>query len=437
MFLTNTTTTTNNKDCINLRFVLSHFRGDVDKVDLLGYTALHHAARAGQWNCVSFLINFGANIWKMDNDFNTAMKVAAVENRTEIMKMLDLAQTEQEDKNPKVVRQLKEKAMKDAEKNNSLYEKLQEKASRDLEKQKRQQEKQAAQTNGDFKAPSSKNFVQRMTWKMKGNTAKFKTPNGGATFSEIAGTKRGRGGQPNLHRDGGSGQFTVSEFDESGNRTTKCVRGTMSKMGGQVLYTNTFDIEVGDGEQSADPSIRPALTNVFPGASTNTTDSGIDSSGDGDEAPGLFNRPMFGKVAFMKQFNSGLGIGAMTNGDADNDGWANENGVDNDERDSNSVESQGAFGNADDQEDDEDPLDDDDDDTEYTPVMMFLEACGLLHFAHIFLQGEVDMEALMMLKNSDFNDMQIPIGPRRKLMDAIQKRRVVLKEPAQMYDSQL
>lgn len=406
-------------------------------MDLLGFTALHHAARAGQWNCVSFLVNFGANIWKMDNDLNTAMAVAAVENRTEIVKILDMAQSDQELKNPKVVRQLKEKAMKDAEKNALMYEKLQEKASKDLERQKRQQEKLEAQMNGDFKAPTSKSLVTRLTWKMKGNTAKLKTAKGASVFSDLAGTTRGK-----VQRDG-SAQFTVSEMDESGNRTTKAVRGTMSRSGGQVLYTKSFDIDIGDGDASLDPSQRPALTNVFPGALNNTNDSGIDSSGDADEAPGLFNRPMLGKLAFLKPFTPDLDINGTQNGDANDDGWAIENGMfsqnGTDEKDSTGDETGESPGGlpANQDDDDEDPLDDDDDETEFTPVMVFLEACGLLHFAHIFLKGEVDMEALMMLKNSDFADMEIPIGPRRKLMDAIQRRRVVMSEPAQMYDSQL
>ena len=68
---------------------------------------------------------------------------------------------------------------------------------------------------------------------------------------------------------------------------------------------------------------------------------------------------------------------------------------------------------------------------------MFLEGCGLTHYAHLFLDQDVDMDALMRLSNQDFEDMKLPIGPRRKLMDAIQRRRNVLNEPAQMYDSQL
>lgn len=417
---------------------LYHFRGDVDKADLLGSTALHHASRTGQWNCVSFLVNFGANIWKMDNDFHTALNAAALENRTEIVKILDMAQNEQELKNPKVVRQLKEKAMKDAEKNALLYGKLQEKASRELEKQKRQQEKLEGQINSDFKAPTSKgSFVTRLTWKMKGgNTAKLKMAKGGsAAFSDLAGTTTP--GKLQRHRN----EFTVSEVDESGKRTTKSVHGTVSRTGGQVLYMNSVDIDISGGEPANDSGIRPALTNVFPGASASTPDSGIDSFEDAEEAPGLFNRPTFGKLAFFNQFGPmNLNSGHDADEDLEN-GRANQNGVDtNDDslyRNSNGTDSLAASGDGADEQDEEDPLDDDDDDTEYTPVIVFLEACGLHHYAHLFLHGEVDMEALMRLTNQDFEDMGLPIGPRRKLIDAIQNRRIVLTEPKEMYDTPL
>lgn len=104
-------------------FVLT-FSGDVDKYDVLGSTAMHYAARNGHWNCISFLINFGANIWAMDNDMHTALDIAALENKEDIVKVLDAAQNEQYRKNPKVVQRLKEIAVKEAEKNRKNYEKL-------------------------------------------------------------------------------------------------------------------------------------------------------------------------------------------------------------------------------------------------------------------------------------------------------------------------
>jgi len=44
------------------------FRGDPDKTDHYGNTALHLSAARGHMPCVTFLVNFGVNIWAEDID---------------------------------------------------------------------------------------------------------------------------------------------------------------------------------------------------------------------------------------------------------------------------------------------------------------------------------------------------------------------------------
>jgi ankyrin repeat protein len=40
-------------------------------------------------NCVSFLVAFNVNLWAMDHDFHTAMDLAAMNDRSEILNYLD------------------------------------------------------------------------------------------------------------------------------------------------------------------------------------------------------------------------------------------------------------------------------------------------------------------------------------------------------------
>lgn len=40
-------------------------------------------------NCVSFLVAFGVNLWALDHDFHTAMELAAMNGRQEILNFLD------------------------------------------------------------------------------------------------------------------------------------------------------------------------------------------------------------------------------------------------------------------------------------------------------------------------------------------------------------
>lgn len=91
-------------------------RGDPDKSDYFGNTALHLASARGHEYCVKFLVKFGCNIWSLDIDRHSARELAAINGRERILQFLDLAQSDQELNNRKKSRLLREKAEKDAEK---------------------------------------------------------------------------------------------------------------------------------------------------------------------------------------------------------------------------------------------------------------------------------------------------------------------------------
>lgn len=70
-------------------FIIS--RGDPDKADHFGNTALHLAAAHGHKECVTFLINCGANVFAMDVNGHTAQQLAAINERDDILLYLDQA----------------------------------------------------------------------------------------------------------------------------------------------------------------------------------------------------------------------------------------------------------------------------------------------------------------------------------------------------------
>lgn len=73
---------------------VNHFRrssGEPDKADYFGNTALHLAAARGHKECVTFLVNFGANVFTMDVDGHTAQELAAINGREDILRYLDQA----------------------------------------------------------------------------------------------------------------------------------------------------------------------------------------------------------------------------------------------------------------------------------------------------------------------------------------------------------
>lgn len=92
--------------------------GDPDKADFFGNTALHLAAAQGHLDIVKFLIKFGVNIYAMDIDRRTPQGLAGLNNRDEILQVLDKfrGDLEADDKMTRKVRAMKEKAKKDVEK---------------------------------------------------------------------------------------------------------------------------------------------------------------------------------------------------------------------------------------------------------------------------------------------------------------------------------
>ena len=60
--------------------------GDPNKCDHYGNTALHLAAARGHMDCVTFLVNFGVNMYCLDIDMHTPKELAAMNDCSEILR---------------------------------------------------------------------------------------------------------------------------------------------------------------------------------------------------------------------------------------------------------------------------------------------------------------------------------------------------------------
>lgn len=65
----------------------------------------------------------------------------------------------------------------------------------------------------------------------------------------------------------------------------------------------------------------------------------------------------------------------------------------------------------------------------YQPLRRFLTAYALKDFYEIFLEQQIDLETLMLLTEDDLKLLNIPLGPYRRLIVAINERKQALNHP--------
>ncbi|RWS29217.1 Usher syndrome type-1G protein-like protein [Leptotrombidium deliense] len=94
-------------------------------------------------------------------------------------------------------------------------------------------------------------------------------------------------------------------------------------------------------------------------------------------------------------------------------------------------------------DDDDDPLLDEVDQMDVNiirntitpPIILFLAANCATEYLPLFQKEKIDLEALMLLTEDDLKSLGLPLGPRRKIMTAIAKRRIVQQEPGIIRDT--
>lgn len=67
----------------------------------------------------------------------------------------------------------------------------------------------------------------------------------------------------------------------------------------------------------------------------------------------------------------------------------------------------------------------------------FLTAFGLSEYLPKFLEQKIDLDTLMILEESDLDRLNMEIGPRRKLVIAINERKAALENPGEVKDTML
>jgi hypothetical protein len=84
----------------------------------------------------------------------------------------------------------------------------------------------------------------------------------------------------------------------------------------------------------------------------------------------------------------------------------------------------------------------DEDDTgenppQWSPLQLFLMSVGLSEFISCFVNEQIDLQALMLLTEDDLKTLGLGMGPRKKLLKAINDRKAALEDPGEVSDSKL
>ncbi|XP_021076675.1 ankyrin repeat and SAM domain-containing protein 4B [Mus pahari] len=367
--------------------------GDPDKCDIWGNTPLHYAASNGHTHCISFLVNFGANIFALDNDLKSPLDAAASREQKECVALLDKAATVQNTMNPKRVTRLKEQALKNAKRQMKECERLQE---RHQNKMARTYSKEDSGTLSSSHSTFSRSFLSNTSAGGFGSLSK------GIKDTFKIKSKKNKDTAEQLGKDGRSGQRPVMEVfrEEEEDSFAKDLK--------EKLH---FSVGEDDDVQHESILNRPGLGSIV--FSRNRVLDPLDISYSKREL--WFNMP---SGLFQRQG------AAETDEEEDDDDEEEE-----EEREANGITDYLSW--------DEEGVVWEEDVVDATPLEVFLQSQHLEEFLPIFLREQIDLEALLLCSDEDLQNIHMQLGPRKKVLSAIDKRKQVLQQPGQLVDTSL
>lgn len=80
---------------------------------------------------------------------------------------------------------------------------------------------------------------------------------------------------------------------------------------------------------------------------------------------------------------------------------------------------------------------DDDDEPETSPLEVFLAAQSMSELFIIFKREKIDLDALLLCSDQDLKSIHIPLGPRKKVLDACKKHMETIEDPECIEDTDL
>ncbi|MCL4141052.1 UNVERIFIED_CONTAM: hypothetical protein GTU68_015199, partial [Idotea baltica] len=358
-------------------------------------------------------------------------------------------------------KKLQEKSKKEAEKRQKDYDKIQKKADkkRQEEEDKLQKERekmnnlentsQDTQKKGIFNTISKNSFgLMSLSKSSELKAIHSKSVHAPTKFSELtqnSNKKSVSGIQKRIMRkkvveeDKSTNGFKVRATETDGKKSIRNLSGLQRDS--EIIFVPSGSMSSTESDSSPTSGKRGKISDVF------QTEEGSDSFGGLSRAKSepdfgepkfgppqrvsIFDRPGFGSVAFRSSLTTALGT--IPNSLSETSDSSRLSSDDNRE---SSLDSHGSP-----TEHRLTPWEEEDlpseDEEEASPVYLFLSTNGLGNYMPIFTKEHIDLEALMLLNDQDLEAMKLPLGPRRKLLRALNDRRSAFEEPGEVIDIKL
>ncbi|XP_071449347.1 pre-mRNA splicing regulator USH1G-like [Hetaerina americana] len=373
--------------------------GKPGKGDASGNTALHHAAAGGHLKVVAFLIAMGGNPWDLNADLHTPKTVAGRLGKEDVLRYLDgIMGREMAFNRRKTVRR-EERARKRA------LERFPSSGAPDT----RRSDPETASSAGSRRSSVSTVFMGSSLSLLRRRESVSSTPESvqAGAKSQLGTLSRGKSEERppgELEGPGEGGQGGGAR----GKQLWAMLRSAKSPVYRRMVRKRQEEARLKGLKRGDSAEPRLEECSVYFGSTANFADvqqrsasqpdimsdvrRSISSlevceqclSSDGEDevfnGHSMFERPGFGKVAFSL---------LLTPGDADLD-----------------------------------------DEAEMTSMDVFLLAWGLAEEGPALHRAGFTLESLMAATEGDLRQAGLPMGPRKKLLSAIQRRRAVIDSPS-------
>ncbi|XP_046403216.1 Usher syndrome type-1G protein homolog [Ischnura elegans] len=410
--------------------------GKLSKCDSSGNTALHHAAAGGHLKVVAFIVALGGNPWDLNADFHTPKTVAGRLGKEDVLRYLDgIMGREMAFNRRKTVRR-EERAKKRA------LERFPSASGRASPASDRASVRSATTTGADSTAttPAGSRRSSVSTLFMGSSLSLFRRRESVSSAPDsVAGGGKSLSRGDSQEEDGGA-----QDSDGAGPGGQEVARGkqlwAMLRNAKSPVYRRMIKKRQEEARakglrrgDSAEPRLEEC--SVFYGSNANfaeiqprsvsqpdmlsmsdvgrsissldACDQCLGSDGEDDVFNGhsMFERPGFGKVAF-RQSSVILPASAKT--------LFSKLQRDMKKR-SHCI---GGIGDG------------DEEDEELSGMDVFLLAWGLVKEGPVLHRAGFTLESLMTATEEDLRQAGLPMGPRKKVLSAVQKRRAVIESPS-------